>query len=177
MFEHHHHHDNPAEETNELLKKLIILTCDLVEQGQTQILQNRHIIRLLAIIAAEDKPPYLATIKLLFKEGTDMPTPGPITLTAVGQTATASVVGFDQFGNLFTGVIPTPTFTSDDSSGAVVTFDPATGLVTAVANGVANISASVDKGDGSAPLTDTESVTVAIPVEQPVLTTIKVAFN
>lgn len=111
-----------------------------------------------------------------------MPTAGPVTLTSSGQTVTASVVGFDQFGQPFTGTIPTPTFSSDDSAGAIVTFDPSTGLVTAVANGVANITANVsftDDAGNPVNLTDTESVTVAIPVvppPTPVLSSIKVAF-
>lgn len=103
------------------------------------------------------------------------PVAGPVTLTAVGQTVTASVLGFDQFGNPFTGTIPTPTFTASDATGAIATFDPATGLVTAVANGVDSITASLTTAEGLA-LSDTEAVTVAIPVVAPVLTTIKVAF-
>lgn len=107
-----------------------------------------------------------------------MPTPGPITLTTAGQAVTASVLGFDQFGNPFTGPIPTPTFSSDDTAGAIVTFDPTTGIVTAVANGVANITASLTTAEGLA-LTDTEAVTVAIavvPPPTPVLSSVKVAF-
>lgn len=127
--------------------------------------------------------PHLHRIKIRFLKGTSiMATPGPVTLTSVGQTVTASVIGFDQFGNVFTGNIPTPTFTSDDSAGAIATFDPSTGLVTAVANGVANITATVQSTDANGnpvTLTDTESVTVAIPVvtpPTPVLSSIKVAF-
>ena len=107
-----------------------------------------------------------------------MATAGPVTLTSVGQTVTASVIGYDQFGNVFTGTIPTPVFTSDDTAQAIVTFDPTTGLTTAVANGVANITATLTTAEGLA-LTDTESVTVAIPVTPPptpVLSSIKVAF-
>lgn len=104
-----------------------------------------------------------------------MATPGPVTLTSAGQTVTATVVGFDQFGNPFTGTIPTPSFSSDDTAGAIVTLDPATGLVTAVANGVANITASLTTAEGVA-LSDTEAVTVAIPTVTPVLSSIKVAF-
>lgn len=123
--------------------------------------------------------PQLNHIKVAF-QGDPMatPTPGPVTLTSVGQTVTASVVGFDQFGNPFTGTIPTPTFTASDTAGAIATFDPATGLVTAVANGVDNITATLTTAEGLS-LTDTEAVTVAIPVvppPTPVLTTIKVAF-
>lgn len=119
----------------------------------------------------------LTKIKIQFRRN-NMPTAGPVTLTTAGQTVTASVLGFDQFGQPFTGTIPTPTFSSDDTGGAIVTFDPSTGLVTAVANGVANITATLTTAEGTS-LTDTESVTVAIPVvppPTPVLSSIKVAF-
>ena len=107
-----------------------------------------------------------------------MATPGPVTLTTVGQTVTASVIGYDQFGNVFTGTMPTASLSSDDTASAIVTFDPTTGLTTAVANGVANITATLTTAEGVA-LTDTEAVTVAIPVTPPptpVLSSIKVAF-
>ena len=111
------------------------------------------------------------------------PVAGPVTLTTLGQQVTASVLGFDHFGNPFTGPIPTPTLSSDDTSGAIATFDPTTGLTTAVANGVANITAkvqTVDANGNPVTLTDTEAVTVAIPVvppPTPVLSSIKVAFQ
>ena len=104
--------------------------------------------------------------------------PGPVTLTAQGQQVTASVLGFDQNGNAFTGTMPTATLSSDDTSQAIVTFDPTTGLTTAVANGVANITATLTTAEGLS-LTDTEAVTVAIPVvppPTPILSSIKVAF-
>lgn len=103
------------------------------------------------------------------------PTPGPVTLTSVGQTVTASVLGFDQNGQPWTGALPTATLSSSDTSSAVITFDPTTGLTTAVANGVANITANLTTAEGLA-LTDTETVTVAISVTTPVLSSIKVAF-
>jgi hypothetical protein len=121
--------------------------------------------------------PTLTAIKIQF-QGESMATPGPITLTTVGETATASVVGFDQFGQPFTGTMPTATLSSSDTAGAIVTFDPTTGKTVAVANGVANITVSLTTAEGLS-LTDTEAVTVAIPVvppPTPVLTTIKVAF-
>jgi hypothetical protein len=147
----------------------------LIEQGEIQILQNHRIIRLLSRIAHEVETPFLAKIHILF-QGDSMP--GPVTLTSVGQQVTASVVGFDQFGQPFTGTIPTPTFSSDDTAQAIVTFDPATGLTTAVANGVANITATLTTAEGLA-LKDTEAITVAIPVvppPTPVLSSIKVSF-
>ncbi len=161
---------------NYQLAQLIRLAESNAYQNHILIQQNNHIIRLLRTIAIEERPPYLNSIKVQFKEGTTpMPTPGPITLTQVGQTATAVVLGFDQNGNAFTGTMPPATLTSDDSAGAIVTFDPASGLTTAVANGVANISASLTTAEGLA-LTDSETVTVAIVVTPPVLSSIKVAF-
>ena len=123
--------------------------------------------------------PQLTTIKIQFSKGTPMPTPGPVTLTTAGQQVTASVLGFDQNGQPFTGTMPPATLSSDDTAQAIVTFDPATGLTTAVANGVANITANLTTAEGLA-LTDTEAVTVAIPVvplPTPVLSSIKVAFQ
>jgi hypothetical protein len=142
---------------------------------EEQILRNEH--EILHYVR-----PRLASIKTAFSKGITMATAGPITLTTAGQTATASVIGYDQFGNVFTGAIPTPTFSSSDSADAIVTFDPTTGLTTAVANGVATISASVQTTDANGnpvTLTDSETVTVAItvvPPPTPVLTSIKVAF-
>jgi hypothetical protein len=121
----------------------------------------------------------LSSIKIQFSKGNTMPTAGPVTLTSAGQTVTASVIGYDQFGNVFAGPIPTPNFSSSDSAEAVIDFDPATGLVTAVANGVANITATLTTAEGAS-LSDTEAVTVAIPVvppPTPVLSSIKVAFE
>jgi uncharacterized protein YjdB len=136
-------------------------------------------LRLLRVIVGELAPPKLTSIAIQFSEGNNlMATPGPVTLTSVGQAVTASVIGYDQLGNVFTGPIPTTTFTSSDTASAIVAFDPTTGLTTAVANGVANITASLTTAEGLA-LTDTEAVTVAIPVTPPptpVLSSIKVAF-
>lgn len=126
--------------------------------------------------------PTLHRIKLRFERTHHMATPGPVTLTSVGQTVTASVIGYDQFGNVFTGTIPTPVFSASDTAGTIATFDTTTGLVTAVANGVDSITATVTTTDASGnpvTLTDTETVTVAIPVvtpPEPVLSSIKVAF-
>lgn len=162
--------------TNELLEHLLEVT-------KRNEKNEERIIHLLRRISGEVSPPQLTSIKIKFSKGTSMPTApvvGPITLTAVGQSATASVVGFDQFGNVFTGIIPTPTFAASDTAGTIATFDPATGLVVAVANGVDNISATVvTTGPDGNPLTltDSESVTVAIPVVAPVLSSIKVAFS
>ena len=142
--------------------------------------QNEHMIRLLCVIAREVAPPTLTAIKITFSKGTPMPAvAGPITLTTAGQQVTASVLGFDQFGQPFTGTMPTAVLASDDAAGAIVTFDPTTGMTTAVANGVANITATLTTAEGLA-LTDTEAVTVAIPIvppPTPVLSSIKVGFT
>lgn len=148
-----------------------------IDTNEIKIL--REILEELREIKHEVNPnrPRLTKITIQFRRK-HMATAGPITLTSVGQTTTASVLGFDQFGNPFTGSIPTPVFSSDDTAGAIVTFDPTTGLVTDVANGVANITATLTTAEGLA-LTDTEAVTVANPVTPPptpVLSSIKVAF-
>ena len=75
-------------------------------QLEELICQNRLIIRLLSIIAAEDAPLILSSIKIQFSKGTPVPTAGPVTLTTAGQQVTASVLGFDQFGQPFTGPMP-----------------------------------------------------------------------
>lgn len=158
------HHHEPEQIRNHQLSKLI-------ELAEAQLCYLR-------VIAAEVAPPQLSSIQIVF-EGDSMPTAGPVTLTAVGQQTTASVLGFDQFGQPFTGTMPPATLSSDDTAQAIVTFDPTTGLTTAVANGVANITASLTTAEGLA-LTDTEAVTVAIPVvppPAPVLSSIKVAFS
>jgi hypothetical protein len=149
----------------------------IIEQNEVQIRQNSRIIRLLCLIAEEEEPPLLHTLQIQFSKGTSMPTPGPVILTTAGQQVTATVVGFDQFGQPFTGQMPPATLSSDDSAGAVITFDPATGLTTAVANGVANITATLTTAEGLS-LSDTEAVTVAISGGggTPVLSSIKVAF-
>jgi hypothetical protein len=167
----HHHKPDPPQIKNHQLEELI-------ELSEVQILQNARIIRLLCLIAKEEEPPFLTSIQLRFSKGTSMPTPGPVTLTTAGQQVTASVVGFDQFGQPFTVAMPAATLSSDDTSSAIVTFDPTTGLTTAVANGVANITATLTTAEGLA-LSDTEAVTVAIPIvppPTPVLSSIKVAF-
>lgn len=131
-----------------------------------------------------DLAPRLIAIEIVFtalptpKGAFSMATPGPVVLTTAGQQTTASIVGFDQFGNLWTGPIPSVTYAIDDSSIATSTpnADGLTDLVTAVANGVANLTATLTSDEGAL-LTDTETVTVAIaPPPPPVLSSVKIAF-
>jgi len=159
---HEHEHDEPKQIKNHQLERIIE--------------QNEVIIQLLCVLVREEAPPILSSIQLQFSKGTPMPV-GHITLTTVGQQVTASVVGFDQFGQPFTGTLPTATLVSDDTAQAFVTFDPATGLTTAVANGVVNITGSLTTAEGLA-LTDTETITVAVSGGggTPVLSSIKVNF-
>ena len=127
--------------------------------------------------------PRLVRIQLTFtSKGAIMATAGPVTLTTAGQVVTASVLGFDQFGNPWTGAIPPVTFSIDNPAIATSTpnADGETDVVEAVANGVANLTASLTTAEGLA-LTDTETVTVNIatppPPPTPVLSSIKVAFQ
>jgi hypothetical protein len=147
--------------------RLIIDLLDRIEQSIERVLRE--------ITHPKQR---LSSIRIVFNpKGASMATVGPVTLTKVGQVATASVVGFDQFGNPMPSdfVMPAVTWTDDDAAGAIVTLDATAGTVTAVANGVANLTASVTSAEGLA-LTDTEAVTVAIPVATPVLSSIKIAF-
>ena len=144
---------------------------DRILRTEQEILHDEHEI-------LERLRPRLSTIKIAFLKGTHMNTFGPVTLTFVGESKNAVVLGFDQFGNPWTGEIPAPVFVSDDTAGSIVTFDPKMGLVTAVANGVANISATLTTAEGVS-LGDSETVTVAIPITPPpapVLSSIKIAF-
>ena|SRR5882724_2889415 len=131
-------------------------------QLETQLL--REIVALL-------RPPTttLSSIKLIFSGGT-MPQ-GPVTIS-VGQTVTATVVGFDQNGAPFSGTIPAPTFAIDNS--AIATIDATSGVTVGVSAGVANATASLTSAEGLA-LSDTETVTVTAVV--PVLSSIKISFD
>lgn len=131
--------------------------------------------------------PKLFRIEIAFTsnpQGVPMSSPvvGPVTLTTAGETATASVVGFDQNGNPWTGPIPPVTYSIDNP--AIATSSPnsddETDTVTAVANGTANLTASLTTVEGLA-LSDTEQVIVNIPAPPPpptpVLSSIKVGFT
>ncbi len=161
------------------LSELQVLLLEAIHHHQHEDARvQQRILRTLRVIAFEvhNATPRLSEIKILFTKGPNMPTPGPITL-APGESAVASVVGFDQSGAPFTGTLPPSTLSSDDTSGAIVTFDPSTGATVAVAAGVANISASLTTAEGVA-LSDTETVTVTeAPPPVQVLSSIKVAFD
>jgi hypothetical protein len=138
-----------------------------------------EILGVLRDIRREVAPPRLTTIRINF-QGEEMATIGPVTLTTAGQSVTASIAGFDQFGNPWTGVIPPVTYTIDNPSVATSTpnADGLTDGVVAVANGVANLTATLTTAEGLA-LTDTETVTVAISGGgggTPVLSSIKIQF-
>jgi hypothetical protein len=112
-------------------------------------------------------------------DSTMNPEQGPISLT-VGQTTTASVVGFDQFGNPMPSdfVMPPVTFSIDTPAIASSTpdADGLTDAIVGVSPGVANLTASVSGPNGT--LTDTETVTVIPAVQEaPVLSSVKVAFT
>ena len=133
---------------------------------------NATLEAILTEVSGADK--VLTTIKLIFRGVPPMPPiiPGPVVLTQVGQQVVAEIVGYDQFGQVFS---PTPDWSFTNDNEAAATLDAQTGIVTAVANGVANITGSVTSAEG-VELTDTESVTVNVAAEAPVLSTIKVVF-
>jgi hypothetical protein len=160
----HHHEPEPRQIPNRQLSRIIA--------------QNDRIICLLRLIAREDEHPFLASIQIQFSKGTPMPTAGPLTLTQAGQTGTAVVTGVDQFGNSWTGAIPPVTYSIDDASIATSAPNPdgLTDLITAVANGTANLTASLTTAEGLA-LSDVEQVIVAIQAAPPVLSAIKVQFQ
>ena len=102
-----------------------------------------------------------------------MPNPGPITLVAAGETDQTVIVALDQFGQPFTGPIPTATYVSDNDAAATV---DSNGLVSAVANGNANVSASLTTAEG-APLSASLAYIVDIPAPVPVLTSFTLQSN
>lgn len=119
--------------------------------------------------------PRMSSIKIAFSEKPMAdPVVGPVVMN-VGDAVIASVVGFDQNGQVFAGPIPPVTFSIDDSS--IASLDAASGEVDGIAGGVANLTANVTSAEGLA-LTDTETVTVvALPPPTPVLSSVKVAFT
>lgn len=153
------------------IKRLVEVVAALVKETRELRQDIRKILQIL-------KPQLvLTTIKIQF--GGIMPL-GPVTLN-VGQSVTASVLGFDQNGNPMpsTFVMPPVSFTIDNSAIASSTpnADNATDQVTGVAPGVANLTANLTSAEGLA-LSDTETVTVpAVPPPTPVLSSIKISFD
>ena len=100
---------------------------------------------------------------------------GPVTLQ-VGQSTVATLDGFDQNGNPYTGTIPTPVWTIDQpnfDSIAVSATNASAETVTSLAVGVANLTATVTL-PGGLNLSDTEAVTnIAVA---PILSSIKINF-
>lgn len=181
---------SPVQIENLQLRRLIELTennqyllAGLLHQSKINNDVNHKMLRAMRLIAISVAPQaiqQLTEIKLMFQIKGEPPmiTPGPVTLTKVGQIATAVVLGYDQLGQPFLGEMPPSTLTCDDTTGAIVTFDPATGATTAVANGTTNVNAEVTSAEGLV-LSDSETVTVAItepPPPDQVLSSIKVAF-
>ena len=154
--------------------------------------EEREAIELLEEFRRHGHTPRLSRIEVVFKTQTEgeramAPVPGPATLTAAGQVAIASVLGFDQNDNPMPASFQMPpvTFTIDDPAVAtlVENDDGETADVTAVANGIAEVKASVatvDANGNPVTLTDTEEVEVdftAPPPPTPILTSIKVVFD
>jgi hypothetical protein len=133
----------------------------------------REQVKLLEEIAEELKPK-LAVIKIAFQRKNLM-AEGPITLQ-VGQSTVATLDGFDQNGNPYTGTIPTPVWTIDQpnfDSIAVSATNASAETVTSLAVGVANLTATVTLS-GGLNLSDTEAVTnIAVA---PILSSIKINF-
>jgi hypothetical protein len=160
-----------------LLVRLISSNVNTESQLNALILAAAKGIDLLQQIATAVQPPpaMLTSIRVGFKKGASMKfIPGPITLATAGEQALAGIIGYDQDGNEWTGPLATP-FQLKGDNDAVATVDPESGIVTAVANGVMNLTGQYPLGDGTF-LTDTETVTVSIVEVPPVLSSIKVGF-
>lgn len=97
---------------------------------------------------------------------------GPVTLT-VGQTTIASIDGFDQFGAAWTGAVPSPSWSIDQSAMDSITADGSNEDVTSLAAGTANLTASLTTAEGKL-LSDSEVITNV--AQAPVLSSIKINF-
>jgi hypothetical protein len=150
------------------------------EHDEQEIRLERIEIKLLRDILEELKHidrvvsyPRLSAFQVQYLRRVQMPTPGPVTLTAVGQQVTAVIANaMDQFGQPWTGEIPAATF-SDDNPAAATT-DPSTGVVTAVANGQDSVGATLTNSAGAV-ITGTPLVVIVdIPAPVPVLSSFEV---
>ena len=104
----------------------------------------------------------------------DPPMQGPLNIT-VGQSSVASVLGFDQNGQPFTGTMPAASFSVDNP--AFDSVDPSTGAIVSLAEGTATISVSMTSAEGLA-LSDSSQI-INAPSAPPaqVLTSIKLDFT
>ena len=185
-----------VQQSNELKlfgKELAEIQAEQRRQGE----ELKQVIHLLGEVQRElskiqdEVRPKLSHIKIGFSssnaKGAHMPsnfTEGPITLTVAGQTVQAIVDGYDQFGNPMPSdgsfTMPQISWTIDNEDFATaVQNDDGSASITAVATGVANLTATVKSAEG-VDLSDTETVTISIPVTPPpasVLSSIKIAFS
>jgi uncharacterized protein YjdB len=80
--------------------------------------------------------------------------PGAVTLTALGATQQLIATGYDANGFFVAGAA----FTWSSADPSIVTVDPASGVVTAVANGSATVTGVAGSGAGSATVTVSQEV-------------------
>ena len=131
-------------------------------------------VRLLQFSAVVEPPLVLHSISLRpFMRGVTMPGTA-VTLTAAGQTAATVLSGTGSDGNPWSGSLPVPAY-SDDNAAAATT--DAGGVVTAVANGSDNVTASLTTAEGVALTSNAVTVTVEIPPPVVTLAQISLSFQ
>lgn len=174
MSEKKHHHEHEPEKPEGRRERHF--EAEVIDELYYQRTLLQRVIELLHCL----EPRRLSMIYIVFQtEGENIM---GLTLTTAGQTATATVQGFDQLGNAMPAdfKLPVATFSVDDSTGAIVKAvdnGDGTATVTAVANGTANLSASLTTAEGLALSTsDSIVVDIATPPPTPVLSSIKIAF-
>ncbi len=101
----------------------------------------------------------------------DFPRDNPITL-ALGQSTQASIVGYDQDGNVFNGPLPTPSWSVDQKT-LVDLSGGNSPTVTSLDKGTATLLVTVETPGGQ--LSDGQQVTNVTP--NPVLSAIKIQFT
>jgi hypothetical protein len=171
-----HEFDNERRQLNEIIETLReqlegekeqrALLYAIVQELREELKLLRHINREVEEIEEQVKPS-LSFIRIAI--GGTMPV-GPATL-AIGQTATATVLGFDQNGAPIAIDFTANPVTWADDNEASVQDAPTTSSdgLTALAAGVANLTATC------AGFKDTETVTVLAAT--PVLSSIKVSID
>lgn len=153
---HKKHHHNP----NQSLEREAVTVLKKIEQVEEQIEQDLH-----------PRKSELTHVQLAFG-GTIMQ--GPLNIN-VGQKTKATVLGFDQNGAAFTGVIPAATYTIDNSALDSSTADGANGSdIVSLAAGTANLSVSLTSAEGLA-LSDTAQIINAATAQ--VLSSVKLDFS